>query len=114
MSAREMTDPVTAASIDRQLGEMVGTVRMTVTAMENLRLSVERLTERAAFKGDLEMVRAELSKELEAARTELKAELKSEKVKIDGLQKWMWLCMGGSTVLATVLRYVDFSKLFGG
>jgi len=106
---RSIGDHTTAASIERQLGEMVGTVKMTVTAVDNLRQSVERLVERAAFKGDLDSLRREIATDLDG----LKAEIKAEREKIGGLQRTVWLASGGAFVIGLLLKFVDFAKIIG-
>ncbi len=90
-----MTAPVTLShSIERQLGEVVGTLRMTVAGMESLKESVERLTERAAFRGDVEALRAEQTEDIKKLNR-----------KVDTLQRWMWVCVGGGTVFAGAVAF---------
>lgn len=120
-------DSFTAASpglskLELQLGEMIGTVKMTVGAIETLRQTVERLTERAAFKNDLDAVQVDIQRRLDKTdddvrenKVKLSEEIKSLSDKISGLQRWMWICIGAATVLGILLRNADLiSKVFGG
>lgn len=106
-----LSDAGTNAGIERQLGEVVGTLRATVQGLDHVRQSLERLGERAAFKGDLE-----------ALRTELTNSLAAEKRKIEELRSFMIatsikLSMAAAflaLVIPLILRAIPFHRLFGG
>jgi FtsZ-binding cell division protein ZapB len=99
-------------NIERQLGDVVGTVRMAVAAIETLRETVERLAERAAFKADLEGMKSEYHRRIEDVN---RANQELEK-KHAITQRWMWMSMG---VLAAFIFAANFLKpvilhTFGG
>lgn len=99
-----------SVSIERQLGDVVGTVRMAVAAIETLRETVEKLAERAAFRADLEAVKTDLHRQIEDLKnqnTETKrlADEKVEKLRTahSATQKWIAMATGGLMVVTTLL-----------
>jgi hypothetical protein len=100
----DLNNPTTASSIERQLGEVVGTVRMTVAAIDNLRISVERLTERAAFRSDVDAVRDELRGEIEV----LRENLSKRDSEIRKAQIWMATVTGIGLAITALMKFVDF------
>jgi Flp pilus assembly protein TadB len=89
-------------SIERQLGDVVGTVRMAVSAIEALRETVERLAERAAFRADLEALRGEMHRQME----DLENELQRQRGSASQVQKWVWMAMGGLAVITFIVNIV--------
>jgi hypothetical protein len=115
-SFREPTTIVgrTSSSTEHQLGEIVGTLRMTVTAVENLRVTVERLANTAVLKVDLDghraMIRDEIATRLQASserETRLLKQLEELQAKVGSVQRWMWMLMGGGTTLMLLSRLVS-------
>jgi len=100
--------PAGVSGIERQLGEVVGTLRATVHGLETLRLSVERLTERAAFKGDLDGLRAELLAQIDEMKDELRGEISGEKKKVDVIRIWIATAAGVGVAIAFILKFMDF------
>jgi hypothetical protein len=99
MISRDGPDPG-QVSIERQLGDVVGTVRMAVSAIEALRETVERLAERAAFRADLEALRTEMHREVEELATELQRQRSSN----NQVQRWVWMAMGGLAVVTFIFN----------
>lgn len=123
MANHDINDPGTAAGIERQLGEVVGTVRMTVTAIESLRQSIERLAEKSAFKGDLDQTRVSFAEDLRKTETRMQDEItslsgsvNSLKSKVDQMKTLFASITGGAVVLGVLLKFVDFGVkiTFGG
>lgn len=102
-----MSDSVSRGSVEQQLGEVVGTVKMLTTTVDNLRQSIEKLTERAAFKSDVEAVKLELTQEFDQKIDDLQNELDKEKTKVSKLQTIMYMVWGGSAVLGFLFKFVD-------
>jgi type VI protein secretion system component VasF len=99
MVGRDVPDPG-QVSIERQLGDVVGTVRMAVSAIEALRETVERLAERAAFRADLEALRSEMRREME----DLEVQLQRQSSSASHVQKWVWMAMGGLAVITFIVN----------
>lgn len=118
-----MSDTNADANMRRELGEVVGTLKMTVNAVdqlregvEHLRESVQRVVERAAFKSDLEAVRSEFIKEIDDLRLEGVKANEATNTKIAVLQKWMWMGMGALAAIGAIGRFIRFPAriVFGG
>lgn len=99
-------------SIERQLGDVVGTVRMAVSAIDTLRETVERLAERAAFRSDLEAVKGDLHRQIEDAKSEaernkmvMSQELERQRSSFSSIQRWVWMAMGGLAVISFTLNW---------
>ena len=99
MVGRDGPDPG-QVSIERQLGDVVGTVRMAVSAIEALRETVERLAERAAFRADLEALRSEMHRQVE----DLESEVERQRSSAGQVQKWVWMAMGGLAVVTFIFN----------
>lgn len=108
-----------SSNIERQLGEVVGTVRMAVAAIETMRDTVERLAERAAFRADLEALRIDLRRdisdmemrlehyqgEMERQRQAYQEALERQRGPVSVIQRWMWMVIGGSAVVVSLLAF---------
>lgn len=101
--------------VRRELGEVVGTLRMTVNAVdqlretvEHLRESVQRVVERAAFKSDLESLRSDTERQFEASRTDVLKALEGANKKLATLEKWMWTMGGIIVALGFIGRFIQF------
>jgi hypothetical protein len=110
MSSDDLTDRLSGPRIEQQLGEVVGTLRATVKSLEGLRITVDRLAERMAYKDDLERLRGDMQRELDG----LKRESGQEKAKVDSLRQMIWLFTGGGIVVGYLLKFVDVARFFGG
>lgn len=110
-----MSDNPAQAPSSRELGEVIGTLKMTVVAVENLRETVDRLVQRAAFKSDIEQLRADQSEQLGDLRVQLREEmdeLKAEgdaiKDRISALQRLVWIGTGILLTVSFIGRFVTF------
>lgn len=118
MESDQMTEKeaAEAGAIRRELGEVVGTLKMTVATVDKLTESVERLVERAAFKADLEALKGELHDMAAKDRIDSIKEIDSLKSKVAGLQKWMWMGMGALATIGALGKFIQFPAriVFGG
>lgn len=109
-----MSDPSGTSSLERQLGEVVGTMRMTVNAVESLRESVEKLAERSAFRADLDAARHEWSDRFERERSERKEEQVSDRAKFSELQRRVYIASGALAALAFIANQLpNIIRLIG-
>jgi hypothetical protein len=104
----DLDNAIKTAGIERQLGEVIGTLKATVQGLETLRLSVERLTERAAFKGDLDSMRVEILSQITKMRVELENEIAGEKKKMDAMRLWIATATGVGIAVGFILKFIDF------
>lgn len=100
--------PGTQDQVTHQLGEVAGILRMTVVGLENVRQSVERLTERAAFKADVEALRHDMEREIGAINAGREKDKTDINKLVNELQRWMWVCVGGASIVAVILGMIDF------
>lgn len=118
------------SKLELQLGEMIGTVKMTVNSIETLRISIERLAERAAFKGDVDSLRIEMVDRLAriSAQIErddanahqsvldLERDFSDLSEKVTTLQKIVYVGTGVILVLGFLSKFVEIpvSMSIGG
>ena len=101
-----LVTPATAPAVDptaQQLGEVIGTLRMTVEGLKETRASIEKLAERAAFKADLEQMQRDLLEKIE----DLGEAVAGANAKASQVQRMMWMGTGAFALLTFLLRFIE-------
>lgn len=65
------------------------------------------------FREELAKMNANILAELKKISEDNKSQYTKVTEKISGLEKWMWIVMGGSAVVGFILSRLDISKFFG-